>query len=298
MIRRIAVFAFAALTLSACGNDTPQCTPGESAQCFCASGTGAQTCQSDGTFGACSCGSGNNTSNVTPNNTTPANGTSNNVTTPTNNMTTSPTNNMTSTNNVTTPTNSGGTRYCKQACNVGPDCAAFGDPSIWECNNSACDVKACTTDDRCVKQMSNWSPGCNTSAQCGIGFACVTVDGANYCAFEPIPAFFECGQLQLDDMLATSVDTGMPTTICAAPDALCEQSTGNCFRPCTADADCRPEGTTVGLICMPNGQCGCTENAHCTVSGDLCIDGECACSNQSVCDIITGMSGVEFNCVN
>lgn len=299
MSRWISVIAVVALwALSGCGNDAPQCTPGQSAQCFCATGTGAQSCLADGTFAECVCGM-NTANNTTPNNMTPANMTPNNVTTPTNvtpnNMTT-PSNNMTTPpkNNVTSPQ---GTRYCKQSCNIRSDCAVFGDPAFWECNDSSCDITACTTDEACVRQMGNWSPGCSSSGQCGIGFGCVTIEGMNYCAFVPIPDFFECGQLNLDEMIATSVDSGAPTTVCGAPDALCEQSSGNCYRPCATDPDCRPEGENNGLVCMPNGQCGCSENSHCTISGDICVDGECACSNQGVCDVISSMAGIEFVCV-
>lgn len=311
----VAVGLWAAAFLASCGNDNtpPACTPGESAQCFCADGTGAQVCQSDGTYGECECGANNGTpnngtpnngtpnngtpNNGTPNNGTPNNGTSNNGTTPGNNGTTTTNNQTTPANNGTTNNGTTGPQFCVQTCNVAGDCAVFGDAANWECNAGVCEQKPCVDDPWCVRHMSNWAPGCNSSAQCDFGFICAQIDGTNYCAFEPIAGFFECDQLQLDEMQAIRVDNGMPATICGAPTAKCEASSGFCYRECMTDADCRPAGQQNGLVCNPTtNQCECTENAHCTISGDVCYDGECGCSSQAVCDRITAMSMVPFVC--
>lgn len=45
--------------LAGCSNSSSTCITGQSVMCACVSGaTGAQTCQPDGTYGACSCASG------------------------------------------------------------------------------------------------------------------------------------------------------------------------------------------------------------------------------------------------
>lgn len=238
---------FAALTAVvafACGSGGPGlgggCTQGDSQSCACTNGdTGAQVCQSDGTFGACSCDSSSTTSGGPS----------------------------------TTSTGSGNSGSCTTVSDCPP--AQYAGVSQVECTGGVCTypgafcgagTSVCGTNCVCPANSTNNGQGC----VCDDGYMLETCDGTP-CSGAGCTTNFKCGSTSSTTSTGSS---GGDVCFTSSSDPLCSCATssnidscsinssyGDPSGPCTQDC-CQ---TDQGGIC-----CDCASSSYLSTLGLDC----------------------------
>lgn len=201
---------------------------------------------------------------------------------------------------------------CVDRCSEDAQC-----PAPLTCADGRC---ACASHDDCKLQGA----ACESDADCTDG-RCVVWNGAQLCATEAAATPPFCGTL-LDPASPMTVDladgTGTASVCPSAEDMECRQ--GECRVPCgscsfppgiphcddtSGKCVCTTEPTDScaeqipGTRCLPDGTCGCAEDARCygetpkcelatgrcicesddDCAGQPCIDGVCSCSDHEEC---------------
>lgn len=139
------------------------------------------------------------------------------------------------------------------------------------------------------------------------GHVCVEFEGEGRCA--PLEDdMIGCADMGLVPQVVALFGSDEGVTVCADTAARCVD--GNCFFPCTSDADCPAEqgrphcdidsgecrcnddaeclaSGTPGLVACVAGTCGCNVDADCAggTNIDVCVDGTCGCSSSAACHV-------------
>ena len=89
---------------------------------------------------------------------------------------------------------------------------------------------------------------------------------------------------------------GQPSVVCGLADAYCGDD-GACAVPCEADSDCSAPGAST--CDRSSGRCICASDDDCTASGlgDLCVDGQCRCTDDAFCQAESPFLGGMMGCL-
>jgi hypothetical protein len=198
---------------------------------------------------------------------------------------------------------------CAEACQVDGDCfkvAGVSNNRICDPTTHRCVIDGCDSDSECVPAANPWVQSCDGDDACSNLQTCIEVNGAGRCA--DIPDNGAC-KADMESIswkhfgnaanVTICADTSLKcrakicvkpctSTSCANPGTACNPVTGLCDL-CTSDAACG--GIVKPPHCNVNtGVCECFTDSDCAtvVNTNVCVNGRCGCTGDSVCTRKTG----------
>lgn len=196
---------------------------------------------------------------------------------------------------------------CEPLCTADAQCLIGGQDKGFRCLDGRCVYPPCTSDERCVADLSGWMTACTDDKGCQAEERCIDAGaGEGRCALRP--GTFACADFGLQELMRPALAGGEQVVVCGNPDAVCQA--GECAAPCASDDACAPEmghprcdaasGRCVcetdqdclasklpGFVACEGGRCGCRADADCQggANVDACYAGACGCASDQVCTV-------------
>lgn len=190
------------------------------------------------------------------------------------------------------------TGVCTHLCKTNEDCT-IDDGTQYACDGDTCvdpNATPCSSDGQCVALLSGWNqgPNCNEPNDCRGSESCIGVGGNGHCVPGPGGDGIGCEDLGLQTIETVDV-SGQSVNVCGYANASCGED-GQCTLPCQ-DGGC--DSPSLPLCNPDTSQCECTADIDCMFgqAGDLCIDGQCRCSDDAACEDTARFLGGTVTCL-